>query len=278
VSAEQAREAASDVASASAGFVSQTGSGVLDTVSVTGEGLLLLGRATRHLTGLVHKSGEIITQMMVCGVHSLPVAMLVAAFSGMVIALQLGIELSAWDQEQRIGSVVAASMCRELGPVWVGVILAARVGSAMAAELGTMRVSEEIDALEVMSIDPARFLVMPRVVALTVMAPVLTAFADVVGILGGAIVGRYQFAVSYREYFDRAAGTLTRLDIFSGLLLKAPVFGLTIAIVGCTLGLNVRQSEGAEGVGKATRNSVVAALILLIVFNYFLTSFVRYMK
>jgi phospholipid/cholesterol/gamma-HCH transport system permease protein len=282
VSAEPAQESVRDAggadASASRGFLAETGSSVLDTVSVSGEGLLLLGRAARHLTGALHKSEEIITQMMVCGVHSLPVAMLVAAFSGMAIALQLGIELSTWDQEQRIGSVVAASMCRELGPVCVGVILAARVGSAMAAELGTMRVSEEIDALEVMSIDPARFLVMPRVVALTVMAPVLTAFADVIGILGGAIVGQYQFGVTYREYFDRAVGTLTRLDIFSGLLLKAPIFGLTIAVVGCTLGLGVRQSEGAEGVGKATRNSVVVALILLIVFNYFLTSFVRYLK
>ena len=139
-----------------------------------------------------------------------------------------------------------------------------------------MRVSEEIDALEVMSIDPAKFLVMPRIVALTLVAPMLTAFADLVGILGGAVVAKYQIGVRYAVYFDWAQFALKQKDILSGLLIKGPVFGLMIAAVGCAMGLRVKPSEGAEGVGTATRNSVVTALILLIVFNYFLTSLIRY--
>ena len=254
-----------------------TGRAVLRSIEVSGQTILLAFRALRHVPAAPRKRREIVTQMLICGVYSLPVALLVAAFSGMVLALQVGVELTKWGQAERIGGLVAASMCRELGPIWIGVILAARVGSAMAAELGTMRVSEEIDALEVMSIDPAKFLVMPRVIALTVMAPILTAYADLVGIIGGAVVGRYQLGVSYSTYFRWAERTLTNRDIFSGLLIKAPIFGLTIAAVGCALGLAVKPSEGAEGVGHATRNSVVVALILLIVFNYVLTSLIRYL-
>lgn len=261
---------------AGTGVFTATGRAILNMMELSGEALLMMFRALGYIGSVWKKRSEILTQMLVCGVNSLPVAMLVAAFSGMVIALQIGIELSEWRQSARIGAIVAASMCRELGPVWVGVILAARVGSAMAAELGTMRVSEEIDALEVMSIDPAKFLVLPRLIALTIMAPVLTAYADLVGILGGALVGKYQLGIHYRVYFDWAQRTLTNKDILSGLLIKAPVFGLTIAVVGCALGLSVKPSEGAEGVGQATRNSVVIALILIIVFNYFLTSLIRY--
>lgn len=259
-----------------AGAISLIGGAVINATLASGRGLLLLGRALRYVTAAWKKRSEIVTQMLICGVYSLPVALLVAAFSGMVLALQVGQTLQEYRQAATIGALVAVSMCREFGPVWVGVILAARVGSAMAAELGTMRVSEEIDALEVMSIDPAKFLVMPRVVALTLMAPVLTVFADAIGILGGAVVGKYQIGVRYEVYFKWAQTTLTRKDILCGLLIKAPVFGLTIAAVGCALGLAVKPSEGAEGVGTATRNSVVVALILLIIFNYFLTSVIRH--
>jgi len=253
-----------------------TGRAVLNATELSGRALLMMFRSLGYVGTLWRRRREVLAQMLVCGVHSLPVAMLVAAFSGMVLALQVGIELADWRQSARVGAIVAASMCRELGPVWIGVILSARVGSAMAAEIGTMSVSEEIDALEVMSIDPAKFLVLPRLIALTLMAPVLTVFADLIGILGGALVGKYQLGVSYHEYFDWAQRTLTNRDILSGLFIKAPIFGLMIAVVGCALGLNVKPSEGAEGVGNATRNAVVVALILLIVFNYFLTSVIRY--
>ncbi len=255
----------------------RTGQAVLNLTEQSGNALLLMARAFRYLPSIAAKRREVLNQMLIAGVYSLPPAMLVATFTGMVIALQVGLVLADWGQTARIGAIVAAAMCRELGPVWIGVILAARVGSAMAAELGTMRVSEEIDALEVMSIDPARFLVLPRVIALTVMAPVLTAYADLVGILGGAVVGKYQLNVHYEVYFREAERALQSKDILYGLLLKAPIFGLAIAVVGCTLGLAVRPSEGAQGVGNATRNSVVVSLIILIIFNYFLTSLIRYL-
>lgn len=259
------------------GPVTAIGRSIFTAAEASGDGILLMLRALRYLPmGAWRRRGEIWTQMLICGVYSLPVALLVGAFSGMVIALQVGLALVDWDMAERIGAVTPDAMCRELGPIWVGVILAARVGSAMAAELGTMRVTEEIDALEVMSIDPARFLVLPRLIALTIMAPMLTAYADLVGTLGGAVVGKYQLGVSYGKYFYWVRRTLSASDILPGLLIKAPIYGLTIAVVGCTLGLRVKPAEGAEGVGAATRNSVVVALILLIVLNYFLSSVIRY--
>jgi phospholipid/cholesterol/gamma-HCH transport system permease protein len=261
---------------ATAVFV-RTGQGVLNVTEGSGRALVMMARALRYLPWVVVKRREVLTQMLIAGVYSLPVALLVATFTGMVIALQVGLVLADWGQTARIGSIVGASMCRELGPVWIGVILAARVGSAMAAELGTLRVSEEIDALEVMSIDPAKFLVMPRLVAMTLMAPILIAYADLVGILGGAVVGRYQLNVSYDLYFRWVERSLQAKDIIYGMLIKGPVFGLTIAVVGCAVGLHVRPSEGAEGVGTATRNSVVISLIMLILFNYFLTSVIRHL-
>ncbi|MFW6157873.1 MAG: MlaE family ABC transporter permease [Planctomycetota bacterium] len=253
------------------------GHAILGGLLGAGHTIVLTLRSGRHARRCWVRRRQILSQMLICGVYSIPVAMLVAAFTGMVIALQVGIELERWGQAHRIGALVAASMCRELGPVWVGVILAARIGSAMAAELGTMRVSEEVDALEVMSIDPAEFLVMPRLVALTLMAPILTVYADLIGIVGGAIVGRYQLGVSFHTYFRLARQMLTNKDILSGILIKAPIFGLLIASVGCSLGLSVDPSEGAEGVGRATRSSVVTALIFLIVFNYLLTSGIRHL-
>lgn len=249
---------------------------VLAFTEGSGKALILTGRAFSYIRDAWPRRQDVIAQMTISGVYSLPVALLVATFTGMVIALQVGQVLLEWGQGAQIGGIIAASMTRELGPVWIGVILAARVGSAMAAEIGTMRVSEEIDALEVMSIDPAKFLVMPRLIALTLMAPVLTAYADLVGVIGGGVVAKYQLGVNYEIYFRMARETLVAKDILSGLLIKAPIFGLLIAVVGCSLGLSVKPSEGAEGVGNATRNSVVVALMLLIVFNYFLTSLIRY--
>lgn len=256
--------------------LASTGRFILSFTEGAGKAIVLMARAFSYIGDAWPRRREVIEQMTISGVYSLPVALLVATFTGMVIALQVGEVLADWGQSARIGGIIAASMTRELGPVWIGVILAARVGSAMAAEIGTMRVSEEIDALEVMAIDPARFLVMPRLIALTLMAPVLTAYADLVGIMGGGVVAKYQLGVNYEVYFRWARETLVAKDILSGLLIKAPIFGLLIAVVGCSLGLAVKPSEGAEGVGHATRNSVVVALILLIVFNYFLTSLIRY--
>jgi phospholipid/cholesterol/gamma-HCH transport system permease protein len=166
-------------------------------------------------------------------------------------------------------------MCKEVGPFMTAFILAGRVGSAMAAEIGTMKVSEEIDALEVMSINPVDFLVMPRIIALTLCAPVLTAYANFVGVIGGAVVAKYQIGVEYSIYFRNVITymTLTDLTLIFGGLFKAMVFGIIIASVGCANGL--KTDNGAEGVGIAARKTVVEAFLLILIFNYFMSSIIE---
>jgi phospholipid/cholesterol/gamma-HCH transport system permease protein len=154
-------------------------------------------------------------------------------------------------------------------------ILAGRIGSAMAAELGTMKVSEEIDALEVMSINPVDFLVMPRIIALALVAPILTAYANFVGVLGGAVVAKYQIGVEYVVYFNNVINymTLTDLTLIFGGIFKAMIFGIIIATVGCANGL--KTENGAEGVGAAARKTVVDAFLLILMFNYFMSSIIE---
>jgi len=253
--------------------VGTIGRRILALVHGAGYNMLLLFRTVSYIGGIFLKSREVLRQMYITGVLSLPLTLLVALFTGMVLALQTGMELLRWGIEAEIGTIVTASMSREMGPIWTGIVLAARVGSGMAAELGTMKVSEEIDALEVMSIDPARYLVLPRLVALVLVAPILTVYSDLIGVIGGAIVGQYQIGVSYDLYFQKGMDALRVVDIYSGLV-KSMVFATTIAIVGCGQGL--RTTGGAEGVGNATRNTVVISLILIIVFNYFITSLTRW--
>jgi len=253
--------------------IERIGGAVITAVDTLGHDAILLTRSVAWFRAIFAKAGEIVRQMYICGAMSFPVVVLVAIFAGAVLALQAGLTLRDYGLESKIGAIVAASMCREMAAIMTALILAGRVGSAMAAELGTMRVSEEIDALEAMSIDPIRFLVMPRLVAMLIMTPVLTVFADIIGIIGGAIVGYHQIGVSYAAYFDEVFDTLVLLDINSGLI-KAVVFGILIAVVGCGRGLRAQTS--AEGVGKATKDSVVVSFILIIVFNYLITSVVRH--
>lgn len=252
--------------------VERIGGTLMRTCETLGRDAILLYRSLLCFRSIVRKFREIVRQMYLCGVMSFPVVVLVGVFAGAVLSLQSGLTLRKFGAEYKIGSIVAVAMCAEMGPIMTALILAGRVGSAMAAELGTMRVSEEIDALEAMSIDPVVFLVMPRVVAMIVMAPVLTVFANLIGIFGGALVGFYQVGVSYRSYFDEAY-TVALVDINSGLI-KAMVFGTLIAVVGCNRGLHAQHS--AEGVGNATKESVVVSFILILVFNYLITSITQH--
>lgn len=251
----------------------RVGAVILGITEALGHDAIVLFRAVLWLRSIFSKGREIVRQMHICGVMSFPVVVLVSIFAGAVLALQAGLTLRDYGIAAKIGSIVAVSMCREMGALMTAIILAGRVGSAMAAELGTMRVSEEIDALESMSIDPVRFLVMPRLVTMVVMTPVLTVFSDIIGILGGAVVSFHQVGVSYQAYFRNARDSLVLLDVNSGLL-KALVFGMIIATVGCGCGL--RAETSAEGVGKATKDSVVVSFILIIIFNYLITSIVRH--
>ena len=176
--------------------VGEVGRGLLSVIHGAGYNLILLYRTLSYTGSVFSRSREILRQMYVMGVLSLPLTSLVALFTGMVMALQIGIELLRWGIQVEIGTIVTASMSREMGPIWTGIVLAARAGSGMAAELGTMKVSEEIDALEVMSIDPARYLVMPRLVALLLVAPILTIYSDLIGVLGGQGVGDVEEGVA----------------------------------------------------------------------------------
>ena len=219
----------------------------------------VFGRRSRHETA---------TQLYVTGIKSLAVITVVALFTGMILALQTGLELRRYGQEVYIGSAVAVSMIREMGPFMTGLIIAASVGSAIAAQLGTMKVSEEIAALEVMSINPNRFLVMPRLVALAAMMPILTVYTNILGILGGALVGSTQLGVSLRSYMDNATEFATNKDLYVGLF-KAFVFGIIITTVACHQGF--MTTEGAVGVGKATRRSVIISFLVILVVGYMIT-------
>lgn len=211
---------------------------------------------------------ETATQMYITGIKSLAVITVVALFTGMILALQTGLELRRYGQEVYIGSAVAVSMIREMGPFMTGLIIAASVGSAIAAQIGTMVVSEEIAALEVMSINPNRFLVMPRLMALAIMMPILTVYTNILGILGGAVVGLTQLGVSVRSYMDNATEFATNKDLYVGLF-KAFIFGIIITAVACHQGF--MTTEGAVGVGKATRRSVIISFLVILVVGYMIT-------
>ena len=243
------------------------GAKILDGAEGAGYTLLLLARTAARSRTVLTRFRSVLKQMSLAGVESWMVVAVVAFTSGMIVALQTGIALRDYSFNYRIGSIVAPFMVREWAPVMSALILAGRVGSAMAAEIGTMKVSEEIDALDVMSVDTVSYLVTPRVFAMAVMGPILTVYANVIGIIGGALVGRYHLMVSYPTYFKYAQDSLDGRDIAGGLL-KAFVFGITVAIVSCSQGL--RAENGAEGVGEVTRRSVVLSFLLVLIFDYFL--------
>lgn len=216
---------------------------------------------------------EIVAQMYVFGIKSLGIITIVAVFTGMILALQTGLALREYNQEARIGAAVMVSMLREMGPFMTGLILAACVGSAMAAQLGTMTVSEEVAALELMSIDPIRFLVMPRLITMTIMTPALAFYTCIMGVVGGAIVGMTQLDVSWAAYMDNAIKIADSKDLYVGLF-KSVLFGIMITIVSCNEGFSTTQ--GAVGVGISTRKSVIVSFLLILVVGYFTTRLFYY--
>jgi phospholipid/cholesterol/gamma-HCH transport system permease protein len=211
---------------------------------------------------------EIVVQMFVFGIKSLGVITIVALFTGMILALQTGIELRKFNQEINIGTAVMVSMLREMGPFMTGLIMAACVGSAIAAQLGTMVVSEEIAALEIMSIDPVRYLVMPRMVAMAVMTPALAFYTCIMGVIGGGVVGMTQLGVSWGAYIDNATRFAEIKDLYVGVL-KSFLFGVIITTVACQEGFSTTQ--GAVGVGYATRQAVITSFLLILIVGYFVT-------
>jgi phospholipid/cholesterol/gamma-HCH transport system permease protein len=207
-------------------------------------------------------------QMIDIGYYSLPVVGLTTLFAGMVLALQSYTGFARFSAEGAIPNVVVLSMTRELGPVLAGLMIAGRIGAAMAAELGTMRVTEQIDALETLSTNPFKYLVAPRLIAGVTMMPLLVLVGDIIGVFGGYIVSIYKLGFNASAYLQNTWEFLQVQDVTSGLV-KAAVFGFLVALMGCYHGYNSRG--GAQGVGAATTNSVVSASILILVFNYIIT-------
>lgn len=209
-------------------------------------------------------------QLVEIGYYSLPVVGLTAIFTGMVLALQSYTGFTRFNAEGAIASVVVLSITRELAPVLAGLMVAGRIGAAMAAEIGTMRVTEQIDALTTLSTNPFKYLVAPRLIAGVLMLPILVLVADIIGVFGGYLVSVYKLGFNPSVYLERTWDILKPMDVISGLV-KAAVFGFLISLMGCYHGYHSRG--GAQGVGAATTNAVVSASVLILAFNYIITEF-----
>lgn len=211
---------------------------------------------------------HIMRQFIDIGYYSLPVVGMTALFTGMVLALQSFTGFARFNAEGAVASVVALSVTRELAPVLAGLMVAGRIGASMAAEIGTMKVTEQIDALRTLSTSPFSYLVAPRLISGTLMLPLLVLIADIIGIFGGYMVGVYKLNFNAATYLKQTYDFLEPVDVGSGLA-KAAVFGFIVALMGCYHGYN--SGRGAQGVGRATTNAVVASSILILIFNYLLT-------
>lgn len=204
---------------------------------------------------------QLFDQMYKVGVSSLPIVFLTAMFTGMVLALQSAYQMQRVSAQMYIASLVALSMTRELGPVLTALVVAGRVGAAITAELGTMKVTEQIDALETLATNPVKYLVVPRFLALLLMLPLLTVYADFIGMFGGYLVGVFKLHINSNMYLNMTTTFLQLKDVYTGLL-KSAVFAAIISIIGCYEGF--RTTGGAEGVGRSTTLSVVISFILII--------------
>lgn len=251
------------------GLVETIGKTLIQFTREVGRVLSLLYNTLRHALHPPYDIKSILKQMVEVGVMSVPVVLITAIFTGMVLALQTYTGFKRFGAESLVGSVVALSLTREMGPVLTGLIVAGRAGAAIAAELGTMRVTEQIDALETLATNPIKYLVVPRFIAGLVMMPALTVIADIVGIFGGFVVTVGHFGASSEEYWRRTWDFLETDDIYNGLI-KACFFGASIALICCYKGFYTKG--GAEGVGKATTGAVVASFMTILISDYFLSA------
>lgn len=250
-------------------FLERIGLRAQNSVQMTGSMLIMFGSAAYHLFTPPIRLRGIFKQMEFVGVQSLFVVILTGSFTGMVLALQGFNALQRFGAESMVGPTVALSMARELGPVLTGLMVAGRAGSAMATELGTMRVTEQIDALFTMAINPVKHLVTPRILAGICMMPLLAIITDFVGVLGGYFIGVKVLGINSGVYIGRTIDYVEMNDIAYGLI-KSTVFGLIIALVACYYGYNTKG--GAEGVGRAATGTVVLSCVLILISDYFLTS------
>lgn len=215
------------------------------------------------------KKERIFEQCKKAGVDSLPIISLVAFFIGVIMALQTAYQMQRLGSEMYIASIVALSMVRELGPVITALVVAGRVGASITAEIGSMQVTEQVDALQTLATNPVKYLVVPRLLALSIMLPLLTLYADIIGMFGGYLICVHKIGVSSGMYRNITFSALLYKDLFTGLL-KAVFFGMIIAFVSCYEAFNVEG--GAEGVGKSTARAVVSMFILIIACDCFFTA------
>jgi phospholipid/cholesterol/gamma-HCH transport system permease protein len=238
----------------------------------TGGLTILLVDAFRYIVSMRFRFSEVIHQAYFLGVQSWPIIILTSLFTGMVISLEAAAQAVAYGFANFIGGSVAIGEIRELGPMLTGIVFAGRAGAAVTAQLGSMVVTEQIEALQSMGVSPAKVLVAPRLLACLITVPMLTVFADIVGVLGGLYMAMVQVHLSTAVYWRSVQQMVIMDDFYKGLF-KAAVFGLTVGLVACYEGLRARG--GAEGVGKVTTHAVVTAIILIFAFNFVL-SFLLY--
>jgi phospholipid/cholesterol/gamma-HCH transport system permease protein len=249
-------------------FVAAIGRLLISFFEAVGRIAMFTGLALFHSLRPPYYPRLIARQMVDIGYYSLPVVGLTAIFTGMVLALQSYSGFARFSAESAVATVVVISITRELGPVLAALMVAGRIGASMAAEIGTMRVTEQIDALTTLSTNPYKYLVMPRLLAGIAMMPVLVLVADIIGVFGGYLIGVNKLGFNPAAYLKSTFQFLEFKDVFSGLV-KATVFGFIITLMGCYHGYHSRG--GAQGVGTATINAVVSALIMILVFNYMIT-------
>jgi phospholipid/cholesterol/gamma-HCH transport system permease protein len=251
-------------------FIERLGSTLIYFITEMGEMVFLALRIHRWMFKKPFDGKLILEQMVKVGFESIPVAVTTALFTGMVLALQSGytLENKIKGVSQFIGSVVSISMVRELGPVLTAMVIAGRMGSAAAAEIGTMQVTEQIDALYTLAANPIKYLAVPRYLAFTFMLPLLVIFADIVGWFGGLLVSSMKFTTA-TIYIDSTRNSLETGDIMGGVI-KGMFFGAIMAVVACRQGFSTRN--GAEGVGISTTNAVVFAFMLILISDYFLNA------
>ena len=256
------------------GFFEQIGGSVEGGLTYVGELTTLAGRAAYFtfigpFRGAPVRYQRAVAQAMEAGVRALPILSLITFFIGLILALQAAYELQRFGAISFVADAVAISMTRELGPLITAVIVIGRSGSAFAAELGTMKVSEEIDALETMAINPVGFLVAPKFVAMILMLPCLTIWGNFMGILGGSVFGVAQAGFTFWRYITASVDALVLRDVLTGLV-KSVMFGTTITAVGCLEGL--RTTGGAEQVGRSTTRAVVMSIFLVILVDLVFTT------
>jgi phospholipid/cholesterol/gamma-HCH transport system permease protein len=226
----------------------------------------LTGRALRNIVRKPHYFDDILLQMDAIGVGSIPIVLLTGLFTGAVMGLQMGQSLQTYGQTGRTGTFVSIILVRELGPVLASVMVAGRNASGIASELGSMKVTEQIDAMRALGTDPVQKLVTPRMIATALMLPALTVIDDFVGMFGGWVIGRLIFGLPTRQYWTLTWQALTWRDVGEGLL-KPFIFSFAVSLLGCFYGL--RTSGGTQGVGRATTQAMVAASVTIFILNLF---------